>query len=166
VQKISISPEIWARTRRQAFDTGSTASKLTEMALIEYLDRVDRDRRGRVANTEEAPPKAGTGAPPWIAPASGSIIPPLMGSAARPSKPVVSIAPPADAGLVSAAAAIVGFDEGVAGGDRTVVIEDGQYKLTPDAMAAKATQLATAKGVEFHPVPKPTSKPKPTRTRR
>jgi predicted transcriptional regulator len=161
-QTISITPEIWARVRHLAFDTQSTASKLTEMALIEYLDRVDRDHRGRLATTEEAP-KAGSGAPPWIAPASGSIIPPLMGLAARPGKPVVSIAPPADEGLVPASAVIVGADEGVSGGGRSVTIEDGGYKLTPEALAKRAAELATAKGVEFHPVPKPASKPKARR---
>ena len=39
VQKISISPEVWARTRRRSFDMDTTASALVEEALVAYLEK-------------------------------------------------------------------------------------------------------------------------------
>ena len=50
MQKISISPEVWAQTRRRAFDEGVTASSLVEAALTAFLaEPVGAQPRARAA---------------------------------------------------------------------------------------------------------------------
>ena len=41
-QRVSLDPALWNRTRRLAFDTGTTASRLVETALAEFLDRQEK----------------------------------------------------------------------------------------------------------------------------
>ena len=176
MQKISISPEIWARVRRRAFDTATTASKLTEVALAEYLDREDKPRAG--AATKSLAPLLEATRPitdakihevsvtskkmPW----DDAKTVPLLDPHDTPIGRVTSVNEVS--GGIEVEAVVFGTskpDGSIA--PPAVVIEDGEYKLTPEAMAAKAAALAAQKGREFTPVPKPASTKKPsTRARR
>jgi predicted transcriptional regulator len=143
-QTISIDPKMWATIRKLAFDRQTTASKIVEAALTEWFDRengVDKLRAGSATLRENH-------------------------NVPKPIARVVSVETSAKGVTIAAAP----WDEPETPKDDlpppAVVIEDGEYKLTPEALARKAEQIAASKGREFHPVPKPTSRKPSTRSRR
>jgi hypothetical protein len=142
VQQISIDPELWARARRKAFDIRSTATKIVEAALTEYLDRLDEKPPAGPATkplpvpNRPEPIRAGnSGDPRGLAPWD-------MSPAAEP------LSPPADETTTIGAAAEI------------VEIIPLPKNATPKDVEQAVKQFATR---PFSPVPKPTATKKAAR---
>ena len=180
-QTISIDPMIWATIRKLAFDQQTSASKLVEAAISEYLERREKDRDGLATepDTHEVYVefrKDGVIKPIASGPGKLKLDGPTGQLAAPPwaDPPPVAIAPSAnDKGDSFGAAALI---VPVTGGGSVVadaVIPALEKRLTdgpkiindPQVAAAVATQQAQLAGRVFHPVPKPEPAKKPTRRR-
>lgn len=58
MQKLSLDPELWAKTRRMAFDRQTTASKIVAEALTEWFGRQDGGGKLRAQVATHAKPIA------------------------------------------------------------------------------------------------------------
>ena len=147
-QQISIDPQLWAQTRRLAFDTSTTASRIVETALAEYLTRVGEPPAELATTKKPRRPIENDPPGPEFYPAAGEKIrlPGLRDEAdQRPldprlgapwdevTKPIDALAPPAS-------------ENGAM--NEPVVVND------PQVAAARAVELARR---PITPVPKPTS---------
>ncbi len=153
---------IWATIRKLAFDQQTTASKLVEAAVSEYLERREKDR-DQLATAEPdthevyvefrkdgvmKPIASGPGTVRFDGPTGQLAAPPWA------DPPPVAIAPSAN-------------DKGDSFGAAAVIVPDGPKIINdPQVAAAMATQKAQLAGRVIHPVPKPESAKKPTRPRR
>lgn len=167
-QKISIDPELWARTRRKAFDLKTTASKLVEEGLSQYLDQLDipgemREPRERLATATATATTATatTTAPPphktiGLNPTGQRAVDQLRSA---PWNDPVPVAVAESAGSVAIAPSANNEKDGF--GAAAVVVPDGASKIIndPQVAAAMATQRAQLAGRTIHPVPKPEKKP-------
>jgi hypothetical protein len=191
-QTISIAPEIWARVRHLAFDTQSTASKLTEMALIEYLDRIDKpparlavaqDPPKRYFNEpqEEITPRsidrAAFGLPPRESLVPDAVVPVIeqeLRQVVHKYDPAAMMSDPLLRESVSGQDALpppakrtpdYGAVEEVLGGKAVggpIIINDPK-EVAKRVGAAMDAAVATSQPRPFTPVPKPVRKPRPKR---
>jgi hypothetical protein len=154
-QRISLDPALWNRTRRRAFDTGTTATALVSLALAEYLDRTEKPQ-GRLADPQFVTLDPSQQVPPESL-IPEAVIPVIDRELRRGMKEV-------ELYEVSVTADKMPWDGPVIVQDAlppAAVIND------PKEVGAAIAKVALAAGREFHPVPKPTSTKKPsTRARR
>jgi len=153
-QTISIDPKMWATIRKLAFDRQTTASKIVETALTEWQNRENggnKPRAGLATVKDYTPP---------VKPIARVV------AVEEDERGVTVTAMPWDEQPTATITVedVEKLDKATAAAPaHRTVIEDGQYKLSPEAMARRAAQLAAQKGREFNPVPKPVRKPRPKR---
>ena len=178
-QTISIDPDLWKRTRRQAFDMGTTATSIVEQALIAYFAAMELKQGGRLA-PQPAPTTD------WVlakGPVSASD---LRGKAVStiPDIPLIDYRPPQPASGIQwvgestseerkqmdalpPPAIYESFDESFAtveeDGSITQHTSVGFKAVVINSPSEVAAAVKAAGPREFHPVPKPTTTKKARR---
>ena len=160
-QRLSLDPKLWAKTRREAFDRGMSASALVAEALALWFDQPRESGgklRGYPAMKEEPSAEFHVGPAPArsayltdLAPGNATIDLPDWDPAAATS--FTDVPPPADWSPVE------GFDPPVDRADGFGIPVDVRDEI--DDVVAKVAPIKA----EFRPVPKPAARKRPSRTR-
>lgn len=185
-QTISIDPAMWATIRKMAFDRQTTASKLVEAALTEYLAKQQKPPARLATKVGDDPDTKAELT--RVATQTGHVIPeavvPAIESRLRGERQVTMVAPWEKGGEITThdkpIAKVTKVTETAAGltveaervspkvGVGAVIVgEDGPEPIvvsTPEE--AKAAVAALPQRRAFTPVPKPVSPKKTSRARR